>query len=186
MDFTYFFQQLQKISSHNSAFGCNLSCLKLTKETKKGFLSKFHFICQMCNLKFVLKNCRDSDKSRDLNLNDSAVSSFMSIGAGFSGLELVSASLNIPCMSDKLYAKCHTKACKLWELAKEKSMADAAKEEYDLAILNGEVDSNGIPMITVVADACWSKRSYRKNYNALSGAAVIIGYRTKKVIYIWR
>ncbi|XP_060803394.1 uncharacterized protein LOC132902430 [Amyelois transitella] len=184
IDFAYIFQQLQQISNHSTAFGCNLNCLKLKKEVKKGFRSIFHFKCQMCNESFKLKNCPDSDNNMDLDLNDNVVSSFMSIGAGFSGLELVSASLNIPCMSDKLYAKCHTKVCELWELAKEKSMADAAKEEYDLAIINGEVDSNGIPMITVVADACWSKRSYRKNFNALSGAAVIIGYKTKKVLYM--
>lgn len=64
-------------------------------------------------------------------------------------------------------------------------MEEAAKEEYELAIQNGDVDENGVPMIVVVADACWSKRSYKKNYNALSGAAVIIGYRTKKP-YTWQ
>lgn len=111
----------------------------------------------MCNTKFELKNCPDSNNCLDLEVNDNIVSSFMSIGTGFSGLEMISASLNIPCMSDKLYAKCHTKACELWELAKEKCMADAAKEEYDLALANGGVDTNGVPMITVVADACWPK-----------------------------
>lgn len=153
IDFAYIYQQLQKISNHNTALGCNLGCLKLTKESRKGFLSKFYFTCQMCNIKFELKNCKDPENSVDLNLNDNAVSSFMSIGAGFSGLEQVAASLNIPWMSEKLYGKCHTKACELWELAKEKSMADAAKEEYDQAVLNGDVDANGIPLITVVADA---------------------------------
>lgn len=184
VDFGYIYTQLLDISNHNSALGCNMSCLKMTKEIKKGFLSKFCFSCRMCNEKFELKNCKDPDCSTALNINDNVVSSFMSIGAGYSGLEQVSASLNIPCMSDKLYAKCHKKVCELWELAKEKSMEEAAKEEYRLAVLNNEVDANGVPMITVVADACWSKRSYRKNYNALSGAAVIIGYRTKKVLYM--
>lgn len=138
----------------------------------------------MCQMNLELLNCNEPDSSTDLNLNDNVVSSFMSIGVGFSGLEQVAASLNIPCMSDKLYAKCHSKVCGLWELAKEKSMEEAAKEEYDLAITNGEVDLNGVPNITVVADGCWSKRSYRKKYNALSGAAVKIGYRTKKVLYM--
>lgn len=184
VDFYYIFKQLQELAHHNSAFSCKLSYLKLTKEIKKGFLSKFFFTCRLCNAKLELLNCKKPDSPAELNLNHNAVSSFMSIGSGFSGLEQVSSSLNIPCMSDKLYAKCHTKICELWELAKEKCMEEAGKEEYDLAVLNGEVDANGVPMITVVADGCWSKRSYRKNYNALSGAAVIIGYRTKKVLYM--
>lgn len=74
--------------------------------------------------------------------------------------------------------------CELWETAKEKCMAEAAKEEYDLAVRDGNVNADGVPMITVVADGCWSKRSYKKNYNASSGAAVIIGYKTKKVLYM--
>lgn len=34
-------------------------------------------------------------------------------------------------------------------------------------------------MIAVEADACWSKRSYKNNYSALSGVADIIGVRNK-------
>lgn len=37
------------------------------------------------------------------------------------------------------------------------------------AIENGGVNENGVSMITVIADGAWSKRSYRTNYNALSG-----------------
>ncbi|CAL1295640.1 unnamed protein product, partial [Larinioides sclopetarius] len=42
----------------------------------------------------------------------------------------------------------------------------------------------GIPLLTVVADGCWAKRSYRTNYSSLSGAAAIVGFRTKKVLYM--
>lgn len=184
IDFMYFYEELQKISKHDSPFGCDFSHLQLLKEQKKGFNSEFTFVCKMCNIELHVKNCKENESNKDLNLNETAVSSFMSIGAGYAGLEQVSASLGIPCMSKNLYAKCHTKVCELWELAKQKCMEEAAKEEYDLAVKNGDVDANGVPMITVVADACWSKRSYRKNYTALSGAAVIIGYRTKKILYM--
>jgi hypothetical protein len=37
---------------------------------------------------------------------------------------------------------------------------------------------------TVIVDGAWSKRSYKTNYNALSGVASIIGARSKKVLYI--
>ncbi|KAJ8889980.1 hypothetical protein PR048_009485 [Dryococelus australis] len=48
-------------------------------------------------------------------------------------------------------------------------MQTVALEEARLAKENGRVYSDGIPTITVVADGCWSKRSYRTNYNALPG-----------------
>ncbi|KAG7295076.1 hypothetical protein JYU34_022545 [Plutella xylostella] len=137
----------------------------------------------MCNLKLSLKNCKKSEDKNEFDLNENVVSAFMSIGVGHAGLEQVSASREIPSMSDHLYAKCHARVCELWETAKEKCMEEAAKEEFDLAVRDGNVNSDGVPMITVVADGCWSKRSFKKNYNALSGAAVIIGYRTKSPLH---
>lgn len=48
-------------------------------------------------------------------------------------------------------------------------MQKAGDEERQLAIQNGEVDVDGIPMCTVIADGQWSKRSYKSKYNALTG-----------------
>lgn len=53
----------------------------------------------------------------------------------------------------------------LWEI-----MKSAGEEERNLAIKRGDVDSDGIPYITVLLDGGWSKRSYGHNYNASSGA----------------
>jgi len=50
----------------------------------------------------------------------------------------------------------------------------AGKEEGGLAIERGDVDQYGRPKIAVVVDGAWSKRSYRTNYNALSGVVSII------------
>jgi hypothetical protein len=60
----------------------------------------------------------------------------------------------------------------------------AGKEEARLAIEAGMVNEQRISIITVLADGAWSKRSYKTNYNALSGVACIIGYRTKKILFI--
>lgn len=49
-------------------------------------------------------------------------------------------------------------------------MIKAGKEEREIAIKNGNVDENGIPMCTVIADGQWSKRSYKTKYNSFSGA----------------
>jgi flagellar basal body rod protein FlgC len=48
-------------------------------------------------------------------------------------------------------------------------VSSAVEEEAKIAIENGDINENGVPMITVIADGAWSKRSYRTNYNALSG-----------------
>lgn len=45
----------------------------------------------------------------------------------------------------------------------------AGQEEKRLAIANGEIDNQGRPTIAVIADGAWSKRSYKTNYNTLSG-----------------
>lgn len=49
-------------------------------------------------------------------------------------------------------------------------MEQAGKEEYKLALENGSVDNDGIPLITVILDGGWSKRSYGHNFSANSGA----------------
>ncbi|KAF2885762.1 hypothetical protein ILUMI_20397 [Ignelater luminosus] len=66
--------------------------------------------------------------------------------------------------------------------AAAEEMRKVAAEEAKLAIEHGDVDQLGHPVITVVADEAWSKRSYRTNYNALSGVACIVGFETQKVI----
>lgn len=63
-------------------------------------------------------------------------------------------------------------------------MEVAATRERDAAIAEGSISKEGIPIIDVLADACWSSRSYGNNYKALSGAAAIVGRRFGEVLYI--
>ncbi|KAJ8885510.1 hypothetical protein PR048_011708 [Dryococelus australis] len=48
-------------------------------------------------------------------------------------------------------------------------MLDAAEEEKAVAIRDGNVESDGVPMCTVVSDEAWCKRNYKTNYDSLSG-----------------
>jgi tRNA A37 methylthiotransferase MiaB len=57
-------------------------------------------------------------------------------------------------------------------------MRRAAEEEAQHARAIKSIDENDVPLVPVVVDGCWSKRSYNTNYNALSGAAAIIGQHT--------
>ena len=43
---------------------------------------------------------------------------------------------------------------------------------------------NGIPAITVVVDAGWSKRSHKHSYNAKYGVGIVVGMETKKLLHV--
>jgi hypothetical protein len=78
------------------------------------------------------------------------------------------AVLNMPSMSSKTYFKIEERLQKvIGERALEK-MKEAIDEEKQLAIKRGDVDENGVPLLTVVADGSWAKRSYKCNYSSLS------------------
>lgn len=52
----------------------------------------------------------------------------------------------------------------------------AGNEEAEIVKKKGNVNENGVPFITVIADGAWSKRSYKSGYNALSGVVSILFY----------
>lgn len=136
----------------------------------------------MCNLKFIIES--DSDGENYLPVNSCAVAGIVSIGGGHSQLEEFSSALNLPLISNKQYQSIHDTLSDKWlEVAKE-TMDQAAEKERCLALSDGRVSRNGIPIIDVIVDGCYSKRSYKTNYSALSGAGAIIGKRTGEVLFV--
>lgn len=55
-------------------------------------------------------------------------------------------------------------------------MIKAGNEEKQYALESGNVDKNGTPLCTVIADGQWSKRSYGTKYNAFSGAVRMVKF----------
>lgn len=123
----------------------------------------------MCNTKNIIYSEPLQDLNNSLSINAAIVTAVVNTGQGFSNLEQFSAILDMPCMSNRTYQKYHEYIAKETEKTAWESIELAGKEERRLAIENGDVNDDGIPMITVVADGAWSKRSYKHNYNALSG-----------------
>lgn len=175
-----FFEQLQEISSHGP-LDCGLKSMEIISETRIGFTSKFNIKCKMCNLSFLVYNDNPVD---DMDLNTAAVAGTVAIGCGHSQLTEITASLGIPPMNKQLFSSKLEVVHKKWENELLKSMSEAGEEERRLAIEEGRVNKDGIPVIDVIADGCYAKRSYRKNYSSLSGAAAIIGKRTNKILYM--
>ncbi|KAL0852581.1 hypothetical protein ABMA27_016931 [Loxostege sticticalis] len=185
IDFQYFWSQLINISKHNERFGCNLTYLKIEKEKQVGLISKFDLKCKMCGSCFVLKTSEaDTSEEAKLDLNKGAVSGAIMTGIGLSNLNEITASMDLPTMSFRLYSKTHDAISDMWKTAAEETMVNAAKQEIEAAKTRGEVSNTGIAMIPVEADACWGKRSYKNNYSALSGVAAIIGEHSGKVFHI--
>lgn len=181
VDLNFFLNSLLQLSNHNPTFGCTLQNLKVIQEIRHGFSSTIIFKCNMCNSKFRRSTV---DDKKDMDVNTAAVTGIMSIGCGYSNMEELFSAMEVPCMGTRLYTQYHEEVCKGWEKAGVDLMKDAAAEEAKLAIEANEVDSDGVPLITVICDGCWSKRSYRTNYSALSGVAAIVGQKTGKVLYI--
>lgn len=65
------------------------------------------------------------------------------------------------------------KKLQTWQEYLFKMMKDAGEEEKRIAVEKGNITSDGIPYITVIADGGWSKRSYGHGYNAASGVVSI-------------
>ena len=131
------------------------------------------------------RHCVYSDKpDGKMNTNGSAVLGTINTGCGYSQLQEFSSTLNIPCMSYNKFRKLEENFQEIFQEECWNSMLQAGQEESFLAKEAGEIDDTGVPVITVVADGSWAKRSYRSNYNSKSGAACIVGQRTGKLLFL--
>ncbi|CAI6362268.1 unnamed protein product [Macrosiphum euphorbiae] len=176
------FFQIQNEQCHTPGLGCSFMNVELINEITKGFATKWIFKCKMCNLLTTLES-----ENNDLNyipINKAIVNGTYAIGIGYTQLAEFSASLDVPCMAPSTYIKYSEEISMHMETTAWSVMELAGIEEKKLAFEAGDIDSDGIPMCPVVADGQWSKRSYKTKYDAFSGAATIIGFRTKKILFI--
>ncbi|KOB68075.1 hypothetical protein OBRU01_19060 [Operophtera brumata] len=130
----------------------------------------------MCKEEFKIKNSHE-------NLNKNAVTGAMVAGCGNAQLQNFTAALDLPRITPHMYKKSHDQVCQAWEETSWDEMRKAGEEERQAAIAEGKVTHDGTPVIDVIIDGCWCRRSYRTNYAALSGAATIIGRRFGKVLF---
>ncbi|XP_063223711.1 uncharacterized protein LOC134531760 isoform X6 [Bacillus rossius redtenbacheri] len=181
-DIDYFFNRLKVLCNHGP-LGCGIQNLVITNEARRGLNSIFSVKCNMCNFQDTLHT--ENPKSDSMDINTAAVTGSVCIGIGHRQLEELTAAMDIPTMSANTYAKYHDKVSDGWEKTAIKEMGIAVQREAQLAVERGDVDEDGFPVLTVIADGQWSKRSYKNsNYSSLSGVAAIIGFYTRKVLFI--
>ena len=97
--------------------------------------------------------------------NLAAVWGQMTVGGGFNSLEESLSVLNIPVMTKRSFVHAEHMIGKWWWTILEESMLSAGKEEKQIAVTKGHYHQ-GVPAITVIVDAGWSKRTHKHSYNA--------------------
>ena len=173
----FLFQQI--FLEKHAPFDCNITDMEFvankdgTVQWGSGLNAYFILKCKMCN-----KKSRIFATTPQTDMNKVAVASSLSVGMGYTQTNEFLAHLNVPYVGHALFKKNEEALIEPMEQIAWQTMSAAAVEERDFAISEGNIDSDGIPCITVITDGAWSKHSYDVNYNALSGVACIIGHHT--------
>lgn len=166
----YFLEQLQS-SSNIHISGCSFVDMIVIKENKLGLKSIITFKCKMCNA--TLDVSTDYDEDTVMKVNEAAAFGTISSGIGYSIANDFMSILNVPFMAFNTFNKYTNLMSEGIHKSFWQQIETNGKEEARIAKLCGEVDMDGVPYITVIADGAWSKRSYNTNYNALSGVVII-------------
>lgn len=166
-----FIDQIKMLDNH-SPIGCNFSNMVVVSEVRQGLRNGFVVECTMCKFKQTIWSEKINEKEMDVN--KAGVCGTIVTGGGHAQLEEFLSTLDIPAMSNKTFKKTEEQLSEGWTATAAAEMEAAAAEEAQLARENNEVDKDGVPLITVVADGAWCKRSYRTNYSSLSGVVSVI------------
>ena len=173
---------ISDVSSHSQS--CRLGTISLIGETyRNGMSSVLSAKCSSCRADIAFSTSHKiggvgNGKRWESNL--AAVWGQMASGGGHARLKEVMSVLGVPVMTKRSFIVTESAVNKCWwESLKEQT----AVEEKELAIERGAYHE-GVPAITVVVDAGWSKRSHKHSYNAKSGVAIIVGMETKKLLYV--
>lgn len=178
----HFFYKLKDISNHNNLFGCGFQRLSLVGEKRTGFIFQLKIKCDMCGLLFLIDS-DDRNSVENIDTNTAAVIGVVSSGISYAQLEEITSCINLPVFTEKYDNKIQDKVFDEWESTTIEEMETATERERQAAFAEGRV-KDGIPVIDVYADGCWSARSYGNNYKALSGAAVIISCKYGEVLFM--
>lgn len=166
---SHIIEQIKK--RHSGPYGCSFIDMEYESEVNNGFLSVFTFKCTMCNIKTRLHS--EYIHHSEMNINNAAVNACQAIGIGYTQLAELSGFLDLPALSSTGFLRVQTEVAEIVHTTAWDEMKKAGEEERRLAIESGSLDVDGTPIITVVADGQWSKRSYKTKYDALSGAVRI-------------
>jgi len=183
VDLSFTLKEIRRTyENHKQGIDCQYDdWLLIVNYRRRGLLTQLFYKCQMCHYETNIWS--EPTESDQLDINTAAVATTITAGIGYSSLEEICTGMNISCMSEKTYIKYRENVIDDYEKTAMQNMKKAAEEEKQLALEKNET-INGIPYITVVADGSWMKRSYGSNYDSPCGVGAIIGYNTKKILFV--
>ncbi|XP_076655252.1 uncharacterized protein LOC143360365 [Halictus rubicundus] len=177
------FNQIKAVADHSIKLNCSTHHLEIASSTQIGLMTTLILRCAMCHYRVPVYS-HPPDHTR-MNINQCAVIGTIITGGGYAQMEQFLTALNLKSPSAAKYEHYHKILIDALIAAAEIEMLAAAEEEKRLAIERGDVLPCGIPHIPVVADGCWMKRSYGTGrLNSPAGIGTIIGYYSKKVLFL--
>lgn len=123
----------------------------------------------------------------NLDLNVKAVWGSISVGMGHSPLDELLSIMDVAPLSGKCFSNQESILGRQWQVVLQQQIDEAAREEVALARMENRVyaENDGEYAWTIgIVDGGWSQRSYGHRYSAKSGCAVIVGFYTKKILFL--
>ena len=189
---SFFFEEMQDLEHEhklcklnpNNNFDCGFDNLKIIKYRDNKMVCFLTIQCSVCFFKSEIKT--DREDPRAFTLSESIVAGAIFSGNGKYNIEENFAAANIPFLKNQRFIECREKILKCLETANNVEIRKAVDEEKRLAAELGDIH-RGYHMIPVTTDGSWLMRIYKgsggsANMHSLCGMAVVIGYRTKKVL----
>jgi len=158
----------------------------LAEQARYGLASIIAYQCRACGQRISFSTSTkvmSPEGNKYWSCNLAAIWGQMATGGGFNKLEESMSVLGVPVMSRRVFVNTERIIGNWWWTLLEESIQAAGRAERELAIQENRYH-DGVPAITVIVDAGWSKRTHKHSYNALCGVGVIFGLRTKRLLYI--
>ncbi|XP_070529851.1 uncharacterized protein [Cardiocondyla obscurior] len=182
INMSHFLKEMHRtFDEHARGIECLFKDWLLINSRRYGLLTEFMFQCQMCYFKASI--WLEPNNSDNLDINSATVAGTITAGIGFAQLQELQAAQNISSMSEPIYITYRESLVDDFQETAMKNMKESGEVERNIAIERNDL-INGIPYITVIVDGSWMKRSYGNTYNSLSGVGAIIGYHTRKVLFV--
>ncbi|KAJ8888103.1 hypothetical protein PR048_007590 [Dryococelus australis] len=141
-----------------------LGTMEFKKEIRNGLHCSWTFECDTCHR----ESCLENEEAGPDVLNNAGAWAALTSGIGFSQIENILGTLDVPSMNHNTFLKNESFVEKVWLEHVEKSISEAGKEERLLAEEKDNVDSDGAPSTTVIVDGWWSKMSFNGHKNNAS------------------
>lgn len=178
VDLASFVEQIREVERHSVE--CKFGGHFIHAGTNHfGLVSELKYVCKQ----EICPATKNVFTAVPQELNMDAVWGSLSVGMGFSQSEEYFAIMQSPFMSNPIYQKYEKRLGDFMSELKVETITNNINEEKRAAAIEGNVTETGLSRVTIVVDGVWCKRTYGHGFDARSGAAVIIGEKSKKVLF---